>query len=79
MTFSRRRIYTLIHVVSYRSTEKDYKEKDEVLPRVIQSFHTVCLCAVLLIHVFWSLQEDDDGLTLENQFTNGLIITSDDL
>uniref|UniRef100_A0A8C4ESJ2 chitin synthase n=1 Tax=Dicentrarchus labrax TaxID=13489 RepID=A0A8C4ESJ2_DICLA len=24
------RIYTLIHVVSYRSTEKDYKEKEEV-------------------------------------------------
>ncbi|XP_053174040.1 chitin synthase 1 [Scomber japonicus] len=26
------RIYTLIHVVSYRSTEKDYKPKDEVDP-----------------------------------------------
>lgn len=24
------RIYTLIHVVSYRSTEKDYKQKDDV-------------------------------------------------
>ena len=24
------RIYTLIHVVSYRSSEKDYKEKNEV-------------------------------------------------
>lgn len=23
------RVYTLIHVVSYRSTEKDYKERDE--------------------------------------------------
>ncbi|KAA0717532.1 hypothetical protein E1301_Tti021139 [Triplophysa tibetana] len=46
------RVYTLIHVVSYRGTEKDYKVKDE---------------------------EDDDDLTLENHFANGLIITSDDL
>uniref|UniRef100_A0A668ATZ7 chitin synthase n=1 Tax=Myripristis murdjan TaxID=586833 RepID=A0A668ATZ7_9TELE len=46
------RIYTLIHVVSYRSTEKDYKEKDD---------------------------EDDEGLTIENQSANGLVITSDDL
>ncbi|XP_046885830.1 chitin synthase 1 [Hypomesus transpacificus] len=46
------RIYTLIHVVSYRSSEKDYKEKNE---------------------------EDDEGLILENQIANGLVITSDDL
>uniref|UniRef100_UPI003AACB695 chitin synthase 1 n=1 Tax=Centroberyx gerrardi TaxID=166262 RepID=UPI003AACB695 len=46
------RVYTLIHVVSYRSTEKDYKEKDD---------------------------EDGDGLVLENQIANGLVITSDDL
>lgn len=24
------RVYTLIHVLAYRSTEKDYKERDEV-------------------------------------------------
>ncbi|XP_067092221.1 chitin synthase 1 isoform X1 [Osmerus mordax] len=46
------RIYTLIHVVSYRSSEKDYKEKKD---------------------------EDDEGLILENQIANGLVITSDDL
>ncbi|XP_062319250.1 chitin synthase 1 isoform X3 [Osmerus eperlanus] len=46
------RIYTLIHVVSYRSSEKDYKEKND---------------------------EDDEGLILENQIANGLVITSDDL
>ncbi|KAM4602913.1 chitin synthase 1 [Polymixia lowei] len=46
------RVYTLIHVVSYRSSEKDYKEKDD---------------------------EDDEGMILENQIANGLIITSDDL
>ncbi|KAM3876977.1 chitin synthase 1 [Diretmus argenteus] len=46
------RIYTLIHVVSYRSSEKDYKERDE---------------------------DDDDGLVLENQMANGLVITGDDL
>nr|XP_061796443.1 chitin synthase chs-1-like [Nerophis lumbriciformis] len=47
------RVYTLIHVVSYRSTEKDYKVKDD--------------------------EEDDDGLTFENQNTTGLSFTSDDL
>ncbi|KAL0964674.1 hypothetical protein UPYG_G00327420 [Umbra pygmaea] len=46
------RVYTLIHVVSYRSTEKDYVQREE---------------------------EDEDGFTLENQMTNGLVITSDDL
>ncbi|KAF7656600.1 hypothetical protein LDENG_00038850 [Lucifuga dentata] len=45
------RIYTLIHVVSYRSTEKDYIERDD---------------------------EDDDGLTLENQNANGIAVTYDD-
>ncbi|XP_062865258.1 chitin synthase 1 [Trichomycterus rosablanca] len=45
------RVYTLIHVLAYRSTEKDYKEKDE----------------------------DDEALIVENQMTNGLVITSDDL
>ncbi|XP_044051750.1 chitin synthase 1 [Siniperca chuatsi] len=49
------RIYTLIHVVSYRSTEKDYRQRDN------------------------EEDEDDDGLTLENQVANGLVITSDDL
>ncbi|KAM6977903.1 chitin synthase 1 [Aplochiton taeniatus] len=47
------RIYTLIHVVSYRGSEKDYKQRDE--------------------------EEDEDGLILENQIANGLVITSDDL
>ncbi|XP_028845144.1 chitin synthase 1 [Denticeps clupeoides] len=47
------RVYTLIHVVSYRSTEKDYVEKDD---------------------------DDDefDGIVLENQMSNGLVITSED-
>ncbi|XP_054627280.1 chitin synthase 1 isoform X2 [Dunckerocampus dactyliophorus] len=47
------RVYTLIHVVSYRSTEKDYKLKD--------------------------IDDDDDGLTLENPNTSGLSVTCDDL
>ncbi|XP_061882249.1 chitin synthase 1 [Entelurus aequoreus] len=47
------RVYTLIHVVSYRSTEKDYKLKD--------------------------IDDDDNGLILENHTTSGLCITSDDL
>ncbi|CAB1312937.1 unnamed protein product [Coregonus sp. 'balchen'] len=46
------RVYTLIHVVSYRSTEKDYIPRSE---------------------------EDEEGLILENQIANGLVITSDDL
>nr|XP_057945767.1 chitin synthase 1 [Doryrhamphus excisus] len=46
------RVYTLIHVVSYRSTEKDYKLKD--------------------------IDDDDDGLTLENPNTSALSVTSDD-
>ncbi|XP_066552734.1 chitin synthase 1 [Amia ocellicauda] len=45
------RVYTLIHMVSYRSTEKDYV----------------------------SSEEDEDGLTFENQFGNGLVMTSDDM
>ncbi|KAK2920302.1 chitin synthase 1 [Channa argus] len=48
------RVYTLIHVVSYRTTEKDYKERDDE-------------------------EEEEDGFTLENQFSNGLVVTSDDL
>ncbi|XP_038830536.1 chitin synthase chs-2-like [Salvelinus namaycush] len=46
------RVYTLIHVVSYRSTEKDYIPRDE---------------------------EDEEGVIIENQIANGLVITSDDL
>ncbi|MCI4394924.1 hypothetical protein PGIGA_G00174580 [Pangasianodon gigas] len=45
------RVYTLIHVLAYRSSEKDYAEKDA----------------------------DEEDLILENQSTNDLVITGDDL
>ncbi|XP_056269088.1 chitin synthase 1 isoform X2 [Pseudoliparis swirei] len=47
------RVYTLIHVVSYRSTEKEYMPKD--------------------------IEEEDDGLTLENHRASALGFNDDDL
>ncbi|KAM6943510.1 chitin synthase 1 [Xenentodon cancila] len=63
------RVYTLIHVVSYRGTEKDYKKRDEVKFKKKTPKNTHKLSA--------AEEEEDDEYTVENQYA--ISFTTDDL